>query len=78
MNPINTDSTLSSKGQTTLPKEVRDKLGLNTGDKLIYEIEGRTVRVRKMEPFDAIYHAALSQNMTEWGSKEDEAAFGDL
>ena len=73
-----TDSTLSSKGQTTLPKEVRDLLGLNAGDKLIYEIEGRTVRVRKMEPFDAIYHAALSQNMSEWASKEDEAAFCDL
>ncbi len=72
------DSTLSVKGQTTLPKEVRDLLGLTTGDKLIYEIEGRTVRVRKMEPFDAIYHTALSQNMSEWASKEDEAAFGDL
>ena len=75
---MNTDSTLSSKGQTTLPKEVRDSLGLATGDKLIYEIEGRSVRVRKMEPFDAIYHAALSQNMSEWASKEDEAAFGGL
>ena len=72
------DSTLSSKGQTTLPKQVRDILGLNTGDRIIYEIEGRTARVRKMEPFDAIYHAAISQNMTEWSSKEDEAAFGDL
>src|ERR1039458_10537316 len=45
-------SKLNSKGQTTLPKEIRDKLGVHSGDTLIYEVEGNAVRVRKAEPFD--------------------------
>ena len=31
-------STLTSKGQTTIPKSVRDALHLNTNDKIAYEI----------------------------------------
>ncbi|HCE42518.1 MAG TPA: AbrB family transcriptional regulator [Lentisphaeria bacterium] len=31
-------STLTSKGQTTIPKSVRDALHLNTNDKIAYEL----------------------------------------
>jgi antitoxin PrlF len=49
-------ATLTSKGQTTIPKEIRDLLGLAPGDKLdfIVESDGRvvlrpaTVDVRKL------------------------------
>jgi antitoxin PrlF len=33
-------STLTSKGQTTIPKEIRDRLGLAPGDKLDFVVEG--------------------------------------
>lgn len=38
-------ATLTSKGQTTIPKEIRDLLGLEPGDKLdfIVEADGRVV-----------------------------------
>lgn len=38
-------STLTSKGQTTIPKKIRDELGLKPGDKLEFylEEEGRVV-----------------------------------
>ena len=39
-------SKITSKGQTTLPKEIRDKLGVHSGDTLVYEVEGNAVRVR--------------------------------
>lgn len=32
------ESIVTSKGQTTLPKKVRDALGLQTGDKLRYAV----------------------------------------
>jgi AbrB family looped-hinge helix DNA binding protein len=37
-------STLSSKGQVTVPLEIRNRLGLSTGDRVDFVIEGdRTV-----------------------------------
>ena len=38
-------STVTSKGQTTLPKAVRDALGVRPGERIVYEIEGGCVRL---------------------------------
>jgi AbrB family looped-hinge helix DNA binding protein len=40
-------SSISRKGQVTIPKEVRDYLGLKAGDKVVFTIEGSRVVVRK-------------------------------
>lgn len=32
---------LTSKGQVTIPKEVRDALGLSAGDSVLFRVEGR-------------------------------------
>ncbi len=40
-------STLTSKGQTTVPKEVREALGLKPGDKIRYLVVGDEVRIVK-------------------------------
>ena len=41
-------ATLTSKGQTTIPQEVRDFLKLKSGDKLDFKLnpDGKTVTVR--------------------------------
>lgn len=33
-----TDATLTSKGQTTIPKEIRDSLGMKTGDRMTFTL----------------------------------------
>lgn len=43
-------STLTSKGQTTIPKEVREALDLEAGDKLSWEIRGGKVEVTTERP----------------------------
>ena len=41
-----THSTITSKGQTTVPAAIRRALHLKTGDKILYEIQGGTVIIR--------------------------------
>jgi antitoxin PrlF len=72
-------SVLSSKGQVTIPKEVRELLRLKPGDFVIYEIAGEdSVTLRRVEPYDAAFHLAVSGTLEEWGTDEDEEAFRDL
>ena len=35
---ITTDATLTSKGQTTIPKEIRDELGMKPGDRMTFTL----------------------------------------
>jgi antitoxin PrlF len=39
-------ATITSKGQITVPREVRRLLGVRSGDKLLFESDGKGVRVR--------------------------------
>lgn len=39
-------ATITSKGQITVPREVRRMLGVRTGDKLLFESDGKEMRVR--------------------------------
>jgi len=71
-------SRVSSKGQVTIPKKVRETLGASPGDLIAYEVEGSIVTLKRVGPFDAAYHVALSQTMNEWATAEDEEAFRDL
>jgi antitoxin PrlF len=37
---------ITSKGQITVPREVRRMLGVRAGDRLLFESDGRGIRVR--------------------------------
>ena len=68
-------SRLSGKGQVTIPVEIREKLALEPGDVIVYEVEGDRAFLRRGEPLDVAFHAALSHSLDEWASAEDEDAF---
>jgi AbrB family looped-hinge helix DNA binding protein len=69
---------ISAKGQITIPAKIRSALGTGPGDLIAYELEGKKVRLKKVEPFDAACHAAVAETLEEWNSPEDEEAFRDL
>lgn len=71
-------SKLSSKSQITVPKEVREAVGLEAGDHVSYEVRGEEIILRRVRPFDAAFHAALESTLEEWASAEDDEAFRDL
>ena len=70
---------LSSKGQVTVPAEVRKTLHLKTGDILAWEIQSNgQISVRRVEPVDVDYLSALNGTLSEWNSEEDDEAYRDL
>ncbi|HEY1221457.1 MAG TPA: AbrB/MazE/SpoVT family DNA-binding domain-containing protein [Bryobacteraceae bacterium] len=72
-------SKITSKGQITLPKKVRDKLGVRAGDYLAYEVAGNTVKLRKAQPLDLPWLRAVSRTLApEWDSSYDHENFDDL
>ena len=71
-------STLTAKAQTTLPREVREKLSLRPSNTIVYEIEGDTVRLRKQMPMDAAHLWALRAMLSESETPEDAAAYDGL
>jgi antitoxin PrlF len=71
-------STLTQKGQTTIPVDIRHELDLRTGDKIEFKILAGKVILKKMQPINYEYHRALAGNLSEWNSLEDDEAFNDL
>ena len=71
-------STLSSKGQVTLSKKVREKTGVRAGDRVVHQIKGNTATIPRVERFDVLFHTAVSGTLDEWSTKEDDEAFPDL
>ena len=71
-------ATLTSKGQVTVPKAVREALGLRQGDQLSWEVENGSARVRVVTPLDLTYLQGLESTLQEWSSQADEEAFGNL
>lgn len=65
-------SILTSKGQTTIPKEVREFLGLEVGDRIIYVIEDGEVKMQAArQQIDALF-GAFQAFPDEVGSSSQE------
>ncbi len=71
-------SSITQKGQATIPAKVRQYLHLHRGDKLEFDIENKRVFIKKLEPFDYAYHQALTNTLSEWNSQEDDDDYKNL
>ena len=69
---------ITARGQTTIPKTIREEAGLHAGDVIAFEIDGDRLVVRKVVPGRDEYLQGLGEVMGEWLSPEDEDAWRDL
>ena len=45
---------ITSKGQITIPKEIRDTLGVSTGDKILFEKRNGDIVIKKAQKNDVV------------------------
>ena len=74
---------VTSKGQVTIPIEVRQALGLKQGDMLAFEVQAEYVVVRKRPSLTELlekHHDLLPAGEPRYTSKEEALAayFGEL
>ncbi len=69
---------ITSKGQMTIPKRIRDAAHLASGDVLVLEVEDGKVRMRKLPAGEDRYLRGVQETLQEWNSPEDNDAWRDL
>ena len=51
---MTTTTTISEKGQVTIPKPLRDAFGIRPGDRLEFDVHGDAIRIRKSLDLDRL------------------------
>ena len=71
---------ITARGQTTIPKRIREAANLQVGDVLAFEVEGNHLVAHKVTPGrgDYLHLQGLFEAMSEWRTPEDEEAWRDL
>ena len=70
---------ITAKGQTTIPRAVRDALHVGAGDLISWEIdEAGTATVRRVQPMDLEYLRAPEGTLGEWSGAADDESYRDL
>ena len=70
------ESSVTKKGQTTLPKPVRESLGLRAGDRVRYVVSDGEVRLLPVRPINRLF-GALQHNGSAVTLEEMEQAVAD-
>ncbi|AZL16311.1 AbrB/MazE/SpoVT family DNA-binding domain-containing protein [Rickettsiales endosymbiont of Stachyamoeba lipophora] len=71
-------SNVTQKFQATVPLSIRKHLGINSGDKVAYEIIDGKVILSKFRPLDVDFIKSVETTLSEWQSDNDDEAYRDL
>lgn len=70
---------ITTKGQTTIPQDVRTALKVVPGDLIAWEFGAdATATVRRVQPMDLEYLRAVEGTLNEWNGAADEDAYRGL
>ena len=68
----NNSSSISIKGQTTIPSKVRDYLNISQGDTISYIMENNEVKIQKVKDIDLEWATGVESTLSEWKGTEDD------
>jgi AbrB family looped-hinge helix DNA binding protein len=66
------NSTVSEKGQTTIPVAVRRFLHIESGDCVVYEVKNNQIILKKAANIDYDWAQSLEATLNEWEGSEDD------
>ena len=69
---------MTTKGQVTIPSRVRQTLGIEPGDLVVFMVDRETVTLKRAERLDAGFPKLASEVFTDWNTAEADEEFGDL
>jgi AbrB family looped-hinge helix DNA binding protein len=63
---------ITSKGQVTVPKKIRDALEIEEGDTVSYEVHDNTAVMKRIPKVDVEWARAIEKTLTEWEDDLDD------
>lgn len=70
-------STLTSKGQATIPAPIRKKLGIKPGEKILFEENGQGIVIKTHSQLITELAGSLKTNI-KWNKKQAYKAVGEM
>jgi AbrB family looped-hinge helix DNA binding protein len=65
-------SSVTSKGQTTIPADIRRLAGIESGDKVRFSFDGDRIVIEKSHQVDDLWNAGQSAMLGEWNNPEED------
>jgi AbrB family looped-hinge helix DNA binding protein len=65
-------SRITAKGQVTVPKKVREKLGIKIGDAISYEVREDSAVIKRVPKVDLEWDTNLEPTLSEWRDDLDD------
>jgi antitoxin PrlF len=65
-------SKITSKGQVTVPRKVREKLGIEAGDSISYEVHEDRAVIRRIPKVDVEWAKSIENTLSEWSDDFDD------
>ena len=62
--------TMNEEGRVTIPKEIRESIGIKPGDKIAFSVEGNRVEIKRVEKSKL---SEILKSQKPW--KEDSVSF---
>jgi AbrB family looped-hinge helix DNA binding protein len=65
-------SSVTSKGQATIPADIRREAGIEAGDKVVFSFEDGRIVIEKSQVIDDVWNAGQSAMLGEWNNPDED------